>query len=110
LHRHARPSAGRLSTASAGFPFRADNSPLAKLLTILVLGILVYLIVNRLRHGAQREVAPPRENRGRAATGVPEDMVRCAVCGVHLPRSESFTSRGQFYCSDEHRRTGNEGR
>jgi uncharacterized protein len=82
----------------------------AKLLTILVLGILVFLVVNRLRQWAHREVAPPRENRGRAATGTPEDMVRCAVCGVHLPRSESFTSRGQFYCSDEHRRTGAEKR
>ena len=37
---------------------------------------------------------------------MPEDMVRCAVCGVHLPRSESFTSRGKFFCSDEHRRLG----
>jgi uncharacterized protein len=82
----------------------------AKLLTILVLGILVFLIVNRLRQGAHREVPPPRENRGRAAAGVPEDMVRCAVCGVHLPRSESFTSRGQFYCSDEHRRAAAEKR
>jgi uncharacterized protein len=36
-------------------------------------------------------------------------MVRCAVCGVHLPRSESFTSRGQFYCTDEHRRAGPDG-
>jgi uncharacterized protein len=33
-------------------------------------------------------------------------MVRCAVCGVHLPRSESFTSRGQYFCTDEHRRLG----
>jgi uncharacterized protein len=33
-------------------------------------------------------------------------MVRCTVCGVHLPRSESFTSRGKFFCSDEHRRLG----
>jgi uncharacterized protein len=76
----------------------------AKLLTILVLGILVYLIVSRMRRGGDREVPPPRAPSDRSASGLPEDMVRCAVCGVHLPRSESFTSRGQFYCSEEHRR------
>jgi uncharacterized protein len=95
--------------ASAPFPFRADNSPVAKLLTILVLGILVYLIVSRMRRGADRAVPPPRKPPARPASGVPEDMVRCAVCGVHLPRSESFTTAGQFYCTDEHRRIGRGG-
>jgi uncharacterized protein len=33
-----------------------------------------------------------------------EDMVRCAECGMHLPRSESIESAGHFYCSAEHRR------
>jgi uncharacterized protein len=81
----------------------------AKLLTILVLGILVYLIVSRMRRGADRTVPPPRAQSDRSASGLPEDMVRCAVCGVHLPRSESFTSRGKFYCTDEHRQTGTRG-
>jgi uncharacterized protein len=31
-------------------------------------------------------------------------MVRCIHCGVHLPRSESITSEGKFFCSEEHRR------
>jgi uncharacterized protein len=33
-----------------------------------------------------------------------EDMVRCVYCGVHLPKGESLTSEGKFYCSEEHRR------
>jgi len=33
-----------------------------------------------------------------------EDMVRCDHCGVHLPRSESLTTRGNFYCSADHQR------
>jgi uncharacterized protein len=81
----------------------------AKLLTILILGILVYVILSRLRRGAERPVPPPRTPSDRSHSGRPEDMVRCAVCGVHLPRSESFTSRGQFYCTDEHRRAGPDG-
>lgn len=74
---------------------------MAKFLLLLALGIVVYLIVSRMKGGAdrQQEVAqrPP-------PPATPEDMVRCTVCGVHLPRSESFTSSGRFFCSDEHRR------
>lgn len=29
-------------------------------------------------------------------------LVSCAKCGVHLPRSEAFESRDQFFCSKEH--------
>lgn len=35
-----------------------------------------------------------------------EDMVRCEVCQVNLPRSEALLSQGKFYCCDEHRRRG----
>jgi uncharacterized protein len=71
---------------------------MAKFLLLLALGIVVYLIVSRMRRqgdGTQPRGGPPK-------TALPEDMVRCAVCKVHLPRSESFVSRGQYYCSDEH--------
>lgn len=34
----------------------------------------------------------------------PEDMVRCAQCGVHLPRSESHASEDKFFCNEEHLR------
>jgi len=35
---------------------------------------------------------------------VAEDMVRCAHCGVHLPRSESLALDGKLFCSEEHSR------
>lgn len=35
-----------------------------------------------------------------------EAMVRCAHCGIHLPRSEAYTSQGQTWCSEEHARLG----
>ncbi|MES2012786.1 MAG: PP0621 family protein [Pseudomonadota bacterium] len=31
-----------------------------------------------------------------------EDMVQCATCAVHLPRSEAFMINGSFYCSKAH--------
>lgn len=35
-----------------------------------------------------------------------EAMVRCAHCGIHLPRSEAFLSNGQTWCGPEHARLG----
>jgi uncharacterized protein len=78
----------------------------AKFLLLLAVAIVVYLIVSRMRREGE---APPTTRASRPSTPAKEggeDMVRCATCGVHLPRSESFTSRGRFYCSDAHRLQG----
>ena len=72
---------------------------MAKIL-LLVLGLLlVYWILKsyRRRVGRNGGAAPP-------ATG--ENMVQCARCGVHLPRSESIPAQGRYYCSPEHQRAG----
>jgi len=64
----------------------------------LVAGLLLaYWIFKSWRRKADRD-EPPRQ------AGGGEDMVRCAQCGVHLPRSESITTGGQFFCSTEHQR------
>jgi len=77
---------------------------LAKFLLLIALAIVVYLFFRGFRRDASiRDSARTSQPRNRST---PEDMVRCGVCGVHLPRSESFTSSGKFFCSDEHRRLG----
>ena len=69
---------------------------MAKIL-LLVLGLFVaYWILKRYKRKVERREQKP-------VAGV-EDMVRCAQCGVHLPRSESLTSDQSFYCSADHRR------
>ncbi|HZP92752.1 MAG TPA: PP0621 family protein [Burkholderiales bacterium] len=76
---------------------------MAKFLLLIAVFIIVYLVIRSARGGAQsgRAQAPP--------AGQPEDMVRCKVCGVHLPRSEGILSRGEFYCSQEHLRLASKG-
>ena len=65
---------------------------------LLVLGLLlVYWILRGYRRGIERRNAPPPAKSG-------EDMVQCDHCGVHLPRSESITTRGRFFCTLEHQR------
>ena len=65
---------------------------------LLVLGLLlVYWILKGYRRSIERRGAPPPKQGG-------EDMVRCAHCGVHLPRSESVATQGRFFCTPEHER------
>jgi uncharacterized protein len=44
--------------------------------------------------------------RGTGTAGTPESMVRCAHCGIHLPRSEALLIQGKTWCSEEHARLG----
>jgi uncharacterized protein len=64
------------------------------LLTVLV-ALIVFWILRNYRRSLGR--------RDRGALTKPEDMVRCAYCGVHLPRSESVAGGQKFFCTQEHR-------
>jgi uncharacterized protein len=67
---------------------------MSRLLFLLAVVVVVYLLLKSYRRQA------PKQD----ASAPVEEMVRCAKCGVHLPKSESILAGGNFYCSDEHRR------
>lgn len=69
---------------------------MGKLLFYILLALLVYQVIKK-----RSRPLPPQEPRREV-----EDMVRCARCGVHLPRSEAIMSGGEFYCCDAHRKEG----
>lgn len=65
-------------------------------LILLALGAwVVYRLIKSYGRRIKQGGAPKHE------TG--EDMVRCTHCGVHLPRSESIVSHGEYFCTNEHR-------
>ncbi|HYH42174.1 MAG TPA: PP0621 family protein [Burkholderiales bacterium] len=68
-----------------------------KFLLLLIVIAVVYWLFTSYKRKARREAEP------KAPAGA-EDMVRCAQCGLHLPRSESLPAGTRFYCSAEHRR------
>ena len=71
---------------------------MAKLIFIIVVTLLLVLWFKHMgRRRDQGEQKPDRKS------GAAEDMVRCQVCGVNLPRSEALLSRGRFYCCEPHR-------
>lgn len=68
---------------------------MGKILFWLVVGFVIVLV---MKLAAKKRVPPPDKGPKEV-----EDMVRCRVCGVNLPRSEAILSQGRFYCSQEHR-------
>ena len=74
-----------------------------KYLLVLAVVVIAYLL---WRSARVRETAdPPSAARGRPA--LPQDMVRCPVCSVHLPRPDALPgASGRLYCCQEHRAAG----
>ena len=74
---------------------------MAKFLLLIAVFIIAYLVI---QHSARRREAGEQRPQPKPGKSQPENMVRCGVCGVHLPRSESLTSGSDYYCSEEHLR------
>lgn len=72
------------------------------MLKILLLIAIVFVALAVFRAYQRSLARPPSTER---ETG-PEDMVKCAHCGVNLPRSEAIYSGGDFFCTAEHRQLG----
>jgi uncharacterized protein len=96
--------AGYATRAAGGWPILtirwgrvlAGREALGKLILIVLVFAFAWWILGKYRRSLTRNEPPP--------TGAAEDMVRCAHCGVHLPRSESRASGEKFFCSEEHLR------
>ena len=65
---------------------------MGRLFFFIAIAFVIYLLVK-----AFRKHTPPQHP---AAT---EDMVRCAQCGVHLPKSESVRAQDRDFCCAAHR-------
>jgi uncharacterized protein len=67
---------------------------------LVVLILFVVLAVWLVR----RALRPPEQKSGSV---LPDgDLVACAHCGMHLPRTEARQAPGGLYCSEEHARLG----
>lgn len=83
---------------------------MGKLLFWVVL-IIAVLFVARIaaRMAAAKQAGAQqgaRRSQPASAAPKPEAMVRCARCGIHLPRSEAVLQNGLTWCSAEHAASG----
>lgn len=65
---------------------------MSRLLMLIAIAVVVYLLLKSYRKNS------PAQDRSGA-----EDMVRCAHCGIHIPKSESINADGNYFCGPEHR-------
>ncbi|MVW70308.1 PP0621 family protein [Bordetella sp. 15P40C-2] len=75
---------------------------------IIILAVMMVMRIvaarNSTRHTTRQ--SPPKPPARQPGQGPVESMVRCAHCGIHLPRSEATLLDGKTWCSQEHARLG----
>lgn len=69
---------------------------MSRLIFLIAIVAAIYFLVRSFSKNASRQDKP-------ASKDVAEDMVRCAHCGVHLPKGESILAAGNYFCSAAHR-------
>jgi uncharacterized protein len=76
-----------------------------KYLIVIAVVLLVLWSVRSNRRGPSAKASAAKPGN----PSLPQDMVQCPVCSVHLPRSDALPGpAGQLYCCAEHRqRAGN---
>jgi uncharacterized protein len=72
------------------------------LVLILLVVFAVWLVKRALRNAARQDEA----GRPPAAPQASEELVRCAHCGLLLPRGEARQAGGAIYCGEEHAKLG----
>jgi uncharacterized protein len=71
------------------------------MLKILFLALTVWIVISILKNYSRNVDSEVKKS------AKSEDMVKCAQCGVHLPKSDSIAEQGQYYCNEEHSKLHN---
>jgi len=81
---------------------------MSRLLLLIAVFVLVYLLLRHYRRQKLKDDAKDgsgdQKNADNTQPKQTEDMVRCAQCGIHLPKGESILAEGKHFCSEAHRR------
>jgi len=72
------------------------------LIRLIIIGLVIWL----LYRAVQRMLNKPAQQEQPRRRVTSHDMVKCAHCGIHIPRNEALEHNGDFYCSPEHRDAG----
>ena len=80
---------------------------MGRLLVLVVLVVLAVWLIRRALRASTRnpDSSSPAANAG-SSSDKSEELVRCANCGVLLPRAEARLAGGALYCTEEHARLG----
>ncbi|WP_298208901.1 PP0621 family protein [Acidovorax sp.] len=71
----------------------------------LVLFVVLAVAIGIWRSRRTEEDAAPKPSKS-PPLALPQDMLACAHCGVHIPKAEAVMLGNQAYCCTEHRQSG----
>lgn len=76
---------------------------------LLLWGLVIWLAIKYLlpalaRLGASATSSPPPPTNAPDAGA--QETVRCARCGLYVPKAEALDDGGVYFCSEPHRRVG----
>lgn len=75
------------------------------MIKLIAIGLLILVAIFFVR----RAMSPKPSSTDSATTPVKDgDMVRCDVCGLHVPRAEALIQGKRVYCCPDHAKRGNE--
>jgi uncharacterized protein len=73
-----------------------------KFLLVLAVVLIGFFVWRSNRVGQKPPAAGPASGKGSGETRSIE-MVQCAVCGLHCPRTDSVAGKRGIYCTAQHR-------
>ncbi|WKW34976.1 hypothetical protein KIH13_27655 [Pseudomonas viridiflava] len=86
-----------------GYTAQTQLTKLVVMLRLLMWAALIAVVVWFVK----RLLNPPKpKSRPAPPDTTAAPMVRCAQCGVHLPRDRALSQEQQWYCSEAHRLEG----
>jgi uncharacterized protein len=74
----------------------------AVVILVVLLGVWLWR-KNRADARDDNEDAPIKPHKTKQEDAPPQIMLSCAVCGVHLPKSDALVGKRGSYCSASHR-------
>ena len=69
------------------------------LIRVLIIGLLAWLVYRMIRSAFSKPRPARRQENARLST----NMVRCHLCGMHVPVDDALREGERYYCSPEHR-------
>jgi uncharacterized protein len=73
---------------------------------IIFIGSILAARLLAIQAAKKRGLPPQAPSNQNNVLGASEQMVRCAHCGVHLPRSEASLIAQNIWCSPAHAQLG----
>lgn len=80
---------------------------MGRVLVLLVIAVVAWFLIKRLSGESPGRRRQDSSNHNKQTE---ERILACAVCGVHVPRSEGVTKDGAFFCCEAHSRQSDERR